>query len=380
MTGRCPLSPCPGRTVMMRAQSCLTVQKGIGSGRWVIGGLNLAACSMPSMIRLPQRVGKSFTASGIISRTAAQREPMANWALIGSSCPASESRRYLVTISHPNDISAGGPFKDVVAYGGWTMDDHHPAGFDAVKLGAPATIWHPAPSPYGIPYRTLYARDITNLMFAGRDASCTHVAMSSTRVMGTACVMGQAAGTAAALAVAKKIAPRGVNAYMHELQQSLLADDCYLPGVSQEYSALSLTARLTASQGDPEPVRDGINRPVGGNLHGWRCSPGDWLAYTFKDTVYVETVTLVLDSALDCLIALSNLQHDDQLTRIPSVMPRELKLEGLVDGQWREIARVNGNYQRLLRLPIGRAVQGIRVTLQATWGAESTTVYAFYLN
>jgi len=67
----------------------------------------------------------------------------------------------------------------------------------------PGRAAHRFPSgavPYGIPYRSLYSRNIANLMFAGRDASCTHAAMSSTRVMGTGCSMGQAIGTAAALA------------------------------------------------------------------------------------------------------------------------------------------------------------------------------------
>jgi len=311
------------------------------------------------------------------------RAEMANWALdwVQFLPGKRESRRYIGDyVLTQNDISSGGIFPDVVAYGGWTMDDHHPAGFDAVKLGAPATIWHPAPSPYGIPYRTLYARGITNLMFAGRDASCTHVAMSSTRVMGTACVMGQAAGTAAALAVADDTTPRGVNASIHNLQQQLLADDCYLPGFRQELNALTLAAELTASQGDPEPVRDGISRPVGDTLHGWRCSPGDWLAYTFKDAVHVATVTLVLDSALDRLITLSNLQQDDQLTRIPDVLAKDLLLEGLIDSQWQVIAQVHGNCQRLLRLPIGRTVLGIRCTLTSTWGAAHTTLFACYLD
>jgi hypothetical protein len=153
------------------------------------------------------------------------------------------------------DIEAGGPFPDVVAYGGWTMDDHHPAGFGAARLGRPATIFHPAPSPYGIPLRSLYARDVDNLFFAGRCASCTHTAMSSTRV-GTAAVMGQAAGTAAALAVRDGLTPRQVD----ELASGAAADAAarrLLHRVRQEFSAATRSATLLASQGDPEPVRDG---------------------------------------------------------------------------------------------------------------------------
>ena len=55
------------------------------------------------------------------------------------------------------------------AYGGWSMDDHHPGGIDVKE---PPTIYHPAPSPYGIPYRCLYSQNVKNLMFAGRNISC----------------------------------------------------------------------------------------------------------------------------------------------------------------------------------------------------------------
>ncbi len=79
-----------------------------------------------------------------------------NWALDWLQfLPAKrESRRYVGDhVLTQNDIAAEGRFDDIVAYGGWSMDDHHPAGFRSAVLGAPMTIFHKAPSPYGIPYR-----------------------------------------------------------------------------------------------------------------------------------------------------------------------------------------------------------------------------------
>ena len=87
------------------------------------------------------------------------------------------------------------------------MDDHHP---DGIKYPGKPTIFHPAPSPYGIPYRALYSKNIDNLFFAGRNISATHAAMSSTRVMATCSLLGQAVGTAAAVAVKNSLNPRGV--------------------------------------------------------------------------------------------------------------------------------------------------------------------------
>lgn len=311
-----------------------------------------------------------------------QREDAANWALDWVQfLPAKrESVRYVGDhVLTQLDIEAEGRFDDLVAYGGWSMDDHHPAGFWAVKVGAPATTYYRGPSPYGIPYRALYSRNIENLMFAGRNASCTHLAMSSTRVMGTGCSMGHAIGTAAAVAVQKGLTPRETGRHLAELQQALLADDCYLPWIPHKYGELTTRARLLASQGDPEPIRDGTTRPVGEALHCWHCRPGDHIAYLFDSPQPVAEAVLVLDSALDKNPAMSYHHDDVRITRIPDVMPKAFRLEVQVGGQWQLAHRVANNYQRFVRCPIGRTVSGVRFTLDETWGSEETRVYSFHL-
>jgi hypothetical protein len=126
------------------------------------------------------------------------------------------------------------------------MDDHHPGGI--LWPGEP-TIFHPAPSPFGIPYRCLYSRDIDNLWCAGRNISVTHAAMSSSRVMATCALVGQAAGTAAAVAAQYQLTPRGVyQQRIQELKQALMEDDCYLPWNTRAVPLLSREAGLRASQ------------------------------------------------------------------------------------------------------------------------------------
>lgn len=308
-----------------------------------------------------------------------------NWALDWLQfLPAKrESRRYLGEyILNQNDISAGGVFEDTVAYGGWSMDDHNPAGFWAVKKDAPATIFHHAPSPYGIPYRSLYSRNIKNLMFAGRDASCTHAAMSSTRVMGTACSMGQAAGTAAALAATNALLPSEIKGeQVARLQQLLILDDAYLPGVRMQIPEAVLQAKLSASCGDPEPLRDGINRPLGNDIHAWKCSPGDWAEYIFKHRVSVKNITLVVNSALDKNIAQSQhvppTGHD---TVLPAELPKEIRIEGLISGEWTELKTITDNCARLITADINVYLSGVRITLESTWGAEPTWIHLFTLD
>ncbi len=292
-----------------------------------------------------------------------------------------ESRRYIGDyVLTQQDIEEGGKFDDIVAYGGWSMDDHHPAGFEAVRFGSPPTIYHPAPSPYGIPYRSLYSRNVGNLMFAGRNVSVTHAALSSTRVMGTCISMGQAMGTAVAMAVRHSLTPREVSERVNELQQLLLLDDCYLPWIPQKFSSLTINARLKASNGvDPEPVRDGWNRQIGDDPHAWTARSGDSITYLFETPSHVSEVKLLLDTAMDRDLALSLHYRDHGMTHIPEETPRRFRIDVMKDGEWHKFRVVEGNYQRQVCVGIGEVVEGVRYTLTETHGAETSRVYGFYV-
>ncbi len=328
------------------------------------------------------------------------RERAKNWALdrINFVPGRRESYRYAgLHMLSQNEIAAGGQFDDAVCHGGWTMDDHHPGGCESFRTyGQPPTIHHPAPSPYGIPYRCLVSKDIDNLMFAGRVASCTHVAMSSTRVMGTCGVMGQALGTAAAMACEKRISPAGVLDHIGELQQRLLADDVFIPGVPLRMNDLTRSARLEASQGDPEPVRDGINRPISDDpflwqrkpawsrateeelvafdMHSWQAEPGDWIAYHIEIPRFVDSVTLILDSSLERGFA-----HPGNRQERPPPLPKAFRVEILRNGTWEICRSFDLNHQRQVRVPIGQSVAGVRMSITNLHGAQSTNVYGFHL-
>lgn len=144
-----------------------------------------------------------------------------------------ESRRFVGdTILTQNDLQGLRRYPDVVAYGGWHLDVHNPWGISSNE-----SYWKGAllQGKYGIPYRSLYSRNIPNLLFAGRNISTTHVAMGTTRVMATCAVMGQAVGNAAALCVKYACSPREVyQRHIAELQDTLLRQDCYLPEVARK--------------------------------------------------------------------------------------------------------------------------------------------------
>ncbi len=66
----------------------------------------------------------------------------------------------------------------------------------------------------------------------------THMAMSSARVMGTCVSIGQAVGAAAFIAHKYKLSPRGALQRVNEIQQVLLTEDCFLPGVKSKVATV----------------------------------------------------------------------------------------------------------------------------------------------
>jgi hypothetical protein len=79
---------------------------------------------------------------------------------------------------------------------------------------------------YTIPYRCLINGEIPNILAAGRDISCTFDAHASLRVSPSCSALGQAAGTAAALAVKNGVNPLDLD--VSELQECLLVSDAVL--------------------------------------------------------------------------------------------------------------------------------------------------------
>ena len=105
-----------------------------------------------------------------------------------------------------NDAQSGRVFPDRVAYGGWSLDVHHPQG---IYSGAEGPFDYNDRVPiHTIPYRCLYSRNIENLFCPGRNMSVTHVALGTVRVQSTLATCGQAAGTAAAICLQRGLTPR----------------------------------------------------------------------------------------------------------------------------------------------------------------------------
>ncbi|UDQ97137.1 FAD-dependent oxidoreductase [Lentisphaerota bacterium WC36G] len=278
-----------------------------------------------------------------------------DWELdwIGSIPGKRENVRYMGdVILNQNDVEAEGKhFDDIVAFGGWPMDDHHP---EAIHYPGEPTIFHYAPSPFGIPYRCLYSRNIDNLLFAGRNISTTHMAMSSTRVMGTTSIMGQAIGTAAAIAVRDSLTPREVYSAgkMVELQNTLMDQDCYIPWHARKMSDLTKNAALISSNGnDVTAIRNGIERSLDGVDNGWWGNSNDYLEYSFDKPVEINGIRLLFDSDLTLeKRMLCRYEEEGFSAEYPKMMSKEFMIEAKFadSDEWKTVKLVTNNKQRLV--------------------------------
>lgn len=120
-----------------------------------------------------------------------------------------------------DDVLSARQFDDQVGLCGAPIEDHHGGAGEG-------TTWEylPEGAAVGIPLRSLVVRDATNTLVAGRCFSATHGAHASVRSMAQCMAMGQAAGTAAALAAQGDGEVRAVGAT--ELRDRLRADSATL--------------------------------------------------------------------------------------------------------------------------------------------------------
>lgn len=313
-------------------------------------------------------------------------QDLANWELdwVGFIPGKRESRRYVGDhIVNQNEVTAGGPFDDIVAYAGWSMDDHHPAG---IYYAGEPTIFHPAPSPWGIPYRSLYSKNIDNLFFAGRNISVTHIALSSCRVMRTCAVIGQAAGTAASIAARLDISPREVaGERIRELQETLMDDDCWLPGIARKVSALTAEAKVCASSGDAEQLRNGHDRIIEGRSNCWIAALGEYAEYRFTSPVSVHGVRITFDSNLarhySDMRQRSNYRRDFEPVPVAPELVKAFRVEYEESpGTWKPLIREENNYRRLYRNSVPEVTAAAyRLVPETSWGNSTVRIFAWDL-
>jgi len=205
--------------------------------------------------------------------------------------------------------------------------------------------------------------------------------------MATCSLIGAAVGFAAAVAKAKKAAPHGVFLeHLAELQDLLLENDYFLPGKSREVSALCKSASLL---GADDCVRNGVDRNCGAF-----ASPvslvknGAAVEYRFDRTT-VKSVHIVFDSDLTRATQIGHWCERTHATRantlknspdqkLPTTLAKEYVLSVKNGGEEQVISHVTENSLRAITLPVGKEIDGIKLTVLSNYdGGDFTPIISF---
>ena len=310
-----------------------------------------------------------------------------NWELewVGFLPGKRESRRYVgAHVLTQSDVESEGRFEDIVAYGGWTMDDHHPGGIKTPK-DQPASRLHPAPSPYGIPYRVLYSKNILNLFFAGRNISATHAALSSTRVMATCAILGQAMGTAASMCILRGISPAEVADHeIGVLQKKLKDAGCYIPWQTREIPRLTREASSNLSAEQLAVLHNGKERPDADmSVEYIRLRKGESIRYTFDEEKTLNALRICFDpdftrksqsrhGKMRVFAQKCNTGLDFEPMKVAKTLVKAFTV--YVDGK--EVYSTSTYHNALFRLPLGMQGREIEIRFDETWGSETVHVFS----
>ncbi len=287
-----------------------------------------------------------------------------------------------------NDILKNRIFPDAVAYGGWPMDEHTAAGFHAVGQ-IPSKV-RSFPGLYTIPFGSYCSSNIANLMMAGRDIGCSKLAMGSTRVMGTCAVGGQAAGTAAAMAVKHHLMPWEFGRKKEciaALQQELLKNDAYIPGVrNEDPKDLARKAHITASSERPENeagnVINGVSRTEE-QSNVWESdgirTDGEWLDLRLEQKSEVSEIRITFDPDLseEICISVSKAFMDKEKPGVPERLVKDYDISCRDNGKEVYRMSVRDNHQRLNVIRPAKAVRTdeIKIHIKSTNGFPNARIF-----
>ena len=201
--------------------------------------------------------------------------------------------------------------------------------------------------------------------------------------------MGQVVGTAAAMCIAQGVLPRELGErYISELQQVLLRQDQYIPDLpADEPDDLAHQARVTASSAapdcPPENVVNGVTRHRRGETNQWASAEGQplpqWIQMRWPEPKRLWSLEVTFDTGFARM--LTHTQYDFcQRAMVRAPQPetvRDVRIEAWLDGKWREVARLGGNYfrKRVVRVVEPLHTDALRLIVEATHGDPQARLF-----
>ena len=304
---------------------------------------------------------------------------------VGSLPSRRESRRFIGDyIVSEKDMTEHKHFEDAVAFGGWSLDEHNPGGIE--NLSEPPSYFHyHFKEVYQFPFRSLYSKNVSNLLFAGRNVSQTHIALSSSRIMATCALQGQAVGTAASMCAKKNVNPREIaQKHINDLQEQLLRDDVFIPKRNaNDPKDLAKKANLifgsTTSSGDAKNLLNGISRDIYGEINHWQSEGLNAdIQLEWSSPVAISAVEIKCDTNVNRNIMMRKDSRNNELftNGVPVELLKSLSLEGRVNGNWVSLGKIDHNRTRLIKFNFNATkVTAIRVKMTETYGAENVKLF-----
>ena len=175
--------------------------------------------------------------------------------------------------------------------------------------------------------------------------------------------------------------------HIRELQQTLLKDDCYLPGFTSEDSAdfarrAHISSNSEEAGGEAVNVISGVSRTVDEKSNCWVSKPlaeGDaTLMLSWAETIRVGEIRLTFDSNLsrEIMPSIGKIVRERQVKGLPEELVRDYTICAKKNGEtvWEQTVQNNGQRLRIHALQ-GVECDSITVTESATHGCVNARIY-----
>jgi hypothetical protein len=230
---------------------------------------------------------------------------------------------------------------------------------------------------------------------AGRNISATHIAFTSTRVMATCAVIGQAMGTAAAYCLQHQLLlPRQLaqdqSSHVNQLQQILLRDDQTIRDCAIAIHLIWLgSAEVVASgevlESDPASVVNGFVRDLPGQWANRWGAPDDSRRtlpsiLNGSQPQTLRHIQITFDTGFHRELTLTHQDsYSARMIRAPqpeTVRDYQLLYRPPVQSDWITLGTFTGNHQRLRRHTFEPfTASALRLHVLATNGSDTARVY-----
>ena len=161
---------------------------------------------------------------------------------------------------------------------------------------------------------------------------------------------------------------------MIKLQQTLMADDCYLPWHKRELPALTMQADCTAPI-----VRNGMDR---GKDNCWVGKHGNFIEYRFPADTPIHEIRLLFDNNMNRLY--HNMPCNYPLVqtkfKLSSTLIKEYRIEGTAESGESFSLPITDNHQRFVTHAVNQGLKTIRFIPLATHGSEAFRLFDFELS